>query len=242
MNDARYLFLSAMILATALALILPAHAFAVTPQASSTPTKTFTPSPTISEEDVKESLRDRLKRAIDEKSDEAQQVLGQRERRAILGTLKDRTDSTLTVTTKSEETRFAATTENTTFVKKGKTVTASDAALGDYLIVMGYPGERDVLDARRVVITDGPTDRDTERVLRGTVAKVNQKLKIFELTAPRPAELGGPEILSVSLVKKSTLDVSEIADGDTVVVVGTQTDTHKPNLALLKFKVVNPLP
>lgn len=231
-----------MFLAAVVPLILPLHALAVTPQSSPTPTRTLTPSPTISEEDVKESLRDRLKRAIDEKSDEAQQTLSERQRRAIVGTLKDLTDSTLTLTTKTKETRFAAITDNTVFVKKGKTVTASDAALGDYLIVMGYPGERDILDARRVAITDGPTGRDTERIALGTVVKAKLKLKTFELTVPRPAELGGLEVLSVSLPKKTTLDISEIADGDTLIAVGTQPDKSKPNLTLLKFKVVSPTP
>lgn len=225
-----------------MALTLPVHALAITPQASSTPTRTLTPSPTISEEDVKESLRDRLKRAIDEKSDEAQQMLSERQRRAIVGTLKDLTDSTLTLTTKTRETRFAAINDNTIFIKKGKTVATGDAALGDYLIVMGYPGERDVLDARRVVITDGPTGRDTERIALGTVLKAKLKLKTFELTVPRPAELGGPEVLSVSLPKKTALDISEIADGNTLIVIGTQPDKSKPNLTLLKFKVISPSP
>lgn len=225
-----------------MALALPENALAITPQGSPTPARTLTPSPTISEEDVKESLRDRLKRALDEKSDEAQQALSERQRRAIVGTLKDLTDSTLTLTTKTKETRFAAITDKTVFIRKGKTVAASDAALGDHLIVMGYPGERDILDARRVVITDGPTGRDTERIELGTVLKANLKLKTFELTVPRPTELGGPETLSVSLLKKTTLDISEIADGDTVVVVGTQTDKNKPNLTLLKFKIIDSSP
>lgn len=203
---------------------------------------TVTPGPTTSEQEVKESLRDRLKRAIDEKSDEAQEVLGQRERRAIVGTLKDLTDSTLTLTTKTKEARFSAITDDTVFIRKGKPVATSDVALGDYLIVMGYPGERDVLDAKRVVISDKPTSRDAERVLRGTVATVNPKLKTFTLTVPRPAELGGPETLSVSLLKKSTLNIADIVDGNIVVVVGTQTDKNKPNLTLLKFQIINPSP
>lgn len=225
-----------------LLLAIPAHAVTVAPTASPTSVRTRPPSPTISEEEVKESLRDRLKRAIDEKSDEAQQTLSKRQRRALVGTLKDLTDSTLTLTIKTRETRFAAISDDTAFVKKGKTVTANDAALGDYLIVMGYPGERDILDARRVVITDGPTSRDTERVALGTVLKAKPKLKTFELTVPRPAELGGPEVLSVSLPKKTTLDISEIADGNTLIVVGTQVDKNKPSLTLLAFKVVNPQP
>lgn len=242
MNVSRLLFRFAVFLSVAMMLVLPAHAVTVAPQASGTPTRVLSQSPTISEQEVKESLRDRLKRAIDEKSDEAQQTLNERQRRAIVGTLKDLTDSTLTVTTKTGQARFAAISANTAFVKKGKTVTVKDAALGDHLIVMGYPGERDILDTRRVVITDGPTGRDTERIALGTVLKINLKLKIFELTVPRPAEVGGPETLTVSLPKKTTLDISEIAEGNTIIVIGTQADKNKPSLTLLKFKVISPSP
>lgn len=227
-------------------LLLTAPAsFAVSPTlaptsspAGTSPTPTVKPEPTASDADIRESLQDRLKKAAEEKSAAASQILGTNQKRAIVGILKDLTNNTLTIQLKSGGTKLAALTDKTVFVRKGKTVSQSDLVIGDYTIVMGYINGNNILEVRRVVSVDMPTERPARKIFIGTVVDIDTKHKSFTVSANRPAELGGPETLSVSVPKTSDLDLSKLEKSSTVIIVGLPDEKLPTSLALKAYKLL----
>src|SRR3990167_10348302 len=73
-------------------IVLVPGVFAQSPTPTVKPTKTVSPTPTISEEEVKNSLQERLKKAAQEKGEAADQVLGAKNKLAVVGKLSDRSE------------------------------------------------------------------------------------------------------------------------------------------------------
>lgn len=202
------------------------------------PSATVTPEPTISDSDIRNSLQDRLKKAAEEKSDVASQILGTNQKRAVVGTLKDLTNNTLTIQLKTGATKLAALTDKTVFVRKGKTVTQSDLVIGDYTIAMGYINGNNILETRRVVSIDAPTEQPERKIALGTVTEVDKKHASFTVSSERAAELGGAEVLTIVVTKTSDLDVSKLEINSKLIVVAIP-DTKTPTAFSLKaYKIL----
>ncbi len=109
--------------------------------------------------------------------------------------------------------------DGTTFVKIAKsttTVSFSDVAIGDFIIAMGYKNGNGVLEAERVLITT-PLEPTTRKTLYGEPSDIASK----ELTL---MDQGGRE-WSVEFGKSWVgPELSEIEDGDSIVVVGLAED------------------
>lgn len=230
----------------------PSIALTLTPTARISPTPTGKPraggtptgvppaaTPTVSEEQVKQSLKDRLKKAVEDKSQEAQQVLTSTQRRAVVGTVKDVANNALTITSKNGgATTLAATTDKTTVVKGGKALKFEDIGIGDAVIAMGYPGaQNDVLDTRRIVVVDKLTSRN-EKILLGTASSIKTKTPSLTLTVKQPTELGGDETFTVVVPKKSNVDMSTLIENSQVIIVATVDPKNSSTLNLLKLKVL----
>src|SRR3989338_9146160 len=135
------------------------------------PTLTQAATPTISEEEVKNSLQERLKKAAQEKGEAADQVLGAKNKLAVVGKLSDVSNSTLTIRARGETNELVTTDNETTFVRNNKTVKREDIQIGDWVIVMGYRGDNgnSVVVAKRVVAKDKQTDYPKRTVVKGKV-------------------------------------------------------------------------
>lgn len=225
-------------------MFVPPSAIALSPsptkKVSVTPTKTVTPSvsPTVSESDIRDSIRDRLKKAAEEKSGEAEKVLDARSRRAFVGTVKDITDSTVTLTTRTGVTKLGALAPGTTVMKSGKSIKIKELAIGDAVIAMGYAGNQDVLDVRRVVVIDSFTSRNRERIYFGHITRIDAKTRVFTLSSSRPTELGGAETLEVTVPRGHETSITDLVVNDRVVLVGTVSTTDASSLTLIKLKVL----
>lgn len=223
--------LGQIFLLTVAAAILSRAVFAQTTPGGTTPT----PLPTVSEDDVRQSLQDRLKRAAEEKTGEAKKILGATDRAAVVGILKDIANDTLTIAPKSGTTKMIATTDQTAIVRKGKTVAASDLSIGDFVIAMGYSGGNDTLDARRVVAVEKAPERLKRQVALGIVSEIDRPSRSFTLTVKRPVELGNL-VYQISVPKSISLDFAEFNDGSKLLVVGTPDAKNPQKLSLRLFK------
>lgn len=223
-------------------ILAAAVAFASTPTPSasdkSSPTPAATPQPTISDTDIRESLQDRLRKAAEEKSDVANQIFSAKQKRAIVGTLKDLTNNTLTIQLKAGGTKLAALTDKTVFVRKGKTVSQSDLVIGDYTIAMGYMNGNNLLEAKRVVAVEKPTERPPRKIFIGTVTTVDAKRKSFTVVSDRPAELGGPETLSVTVSKSIDIDLSKLTADTKIIIVALPNEKTPSSLTLTAYKTL----
>lgn len=220
---------------TFFSIIIPVDVFAAATPTISTSLST---TPTISEFDIRDSLQDRLKKAAEAESDTVAQILGASQKKALVGTLKDLTNNTLTVHIKNGGTTLAGITETTTFIRKGKTVKQGDLVIGDFFIVMGYMNGNNLLDAKRVIVVDSPTQRPVRKIVIGTVTEISMKKKSFMATVGRPAELGGPETITVVIPKASDLDLSDLELQSRLLIVALANEKTPPTFTLQAHKIL----
>jgi hypothetical protein len=93
------------------------------------------------------------------------------------GTVTDITDMSIQMkTTNGEIKQISYSSSLTTFAKVGKTTTkiaASDVAIGDYIMALGYTKDNSVLDAFRIIVTQ-PETAEEVKVFYGTVSVKNK--------------------------------------------------------------------
>lgn len=96
-----------------------------------------------------QSVREAIRKRVEEKLAKLS-----KSPKAVVGELKEVTDTTLNITTKNGEI-LAATNEDTKYfrVTKGKQVAVKfeDLVLNDFIVAMGYKNGNNVLDAKRVI-------------------------------------------------------------------------------------------
>ena len=206
-------FLSLFVLAPS------SFAQSASPSASPTPAK-----------EIIESAQERLKKAVQEKADEARKVLDAKNRVAMIGKIKDITSSAITIQLKSGSTGMAAITDQTVIIRNGKPAKYNELSIGDFVISMGYANGKDNFDAKRVIAqTDEPKSRNA-KIIFGTVTKINPDKNTFSITVNRPAELGGPEIIELSAVK-TVVDLTKLNLEDKVIVITVPGKTGQPQVA-----------
>jgi len=165
-----------------------------------------------------ESAQERLKKAVQEDSDQAKKILDAKQRRALTGKIKDITTSAITVQLKSGATKMAAMNDQTVIIRNGKTAKPNEMAIGDFIIAMGYADARDSFDAKRVIAqTDEPKSRNA-KIIFGKITKINPGKNTFSITVNRPAELGGPEVIELSAVK-TVVDLTKLNLEDKVIII-----------------------
>ncbi|GEM_PF-4711017 len=220
--------------------VLAPISFAQSPAPSATPTLSVSPTPlsgvngTLSvptpAKEIIESAQERLKKAVQEKADEARKVLDAKNRIAMIGKIKDITSSAITIQLKSGSTGMAAITDQTVIMRNGKSAKSNELSIGDFVISMGYANGKDNFDAKRVIAqTDEPKSRDA-KIIFGTVAKINPDKNTFSITANRPAELGGPEVIELS-ASKSSIDLTKLNLEDKTLIIAIPGKTGRPLIA-----------
>src|SRR3989338_5772245 len=137
------------------------------PSASPTPAK-----------EIIESAQERLKRAVQEDGDKAKKILDAKQRRALIGKIKDITSSAITIQLKNGSTRMAAISDQTVIMRNGKSAKTNEMAIGDFIIAMGYGNSRDNFDAKRVIGQNAEPESRNPKILFGKVGKINLDKKI----------------------------------------------------------------
>jgi hypothetical protein len=109
--------------------------------------------------------------------------------------------------------------ENTVFInslKKNAEVKEADLAIGDYIIAMGQPNSRKVLDAKKVIITSPLAENKTE-LIAGRIETLT-KTKITLLKIDNETE-------EIALPKKWVgPDIKELEVGQSIFIAGTRDD------------------
>ncbi|MEK7111665.1 MAG: hypothetical protein AAB856_03655 [Patescibacteria group bacterium] len=204
-------------------LLLPPLSFAQSPS----PTLSASPTPT---QQIMDSAQERLKKAVQEKADEAKKVLDAKQRRALIGKIKDITSSAITIQLKNGSTKMAAITDQTVIMRNGKTAKPNEMAIGDFVIAMGFTDPRDNFDAKRIIGQNTEPESRDAKIIFGTIGKVNLDKKTFSVITNRPAELGGPETIELSPFKTS-VDITKINPEDKILVIVTPGKTGQPQVA-----------
>ena len=204
------------------------------------PTPTQAATPTISEDEVKNSLQERLKKTAQEKGDKADQVLGAKNKLAVVGKLSDVSNNTLTIRTRGETNELVTTDAETTFVRNNKTVKREDIQIGDWVIAMGYRGDNgnSVVIAKRVVAKDKQTEYPKRVSIMGKVTSDKMQVTSDKKTFKIEADGGKKEIFTVTVTAKSKITTDDIGEGKTVVLIGEPDKNDENKLTLKAIRIL----
>lgn len=187
----------------------------ITPIASAQ-SPTLSASPTVTQESIDAVRESLIKANLPENVDRAKKILDAKQRRALIGKIKDITSSAITIQLKSGATKMAAINEQTVIIRNGKTAKPNEMAIGDFIIAMGYAS--DSFTAKRVIAqATEPKSRDA-KIIFGKVSKINPDKNTLSITTNRPAELGGAEVIGLSAAK-TVVDLIKLNLEDKVIVI-----------------------
>ncbi len=205
---------------------------------STTPTVAATP--TISEEEINNSLQERIKKAVEVGGDKADQVLGAKNKLAVVGKLSDVSNNTLTVRARGETNELVTTGSETTFVRNGKTAKREDIQIGDWVIAMGQRGDNgnSVVVAKRVVAKDKPTEYPKRTAVKGKVT--SDKLQVTSDKKTFKIETVGEkaEVFTATVTAKSKIATDGIGEGKTVVLIGEPDKNDAAKLTVKAIKIL----
>lgn len=107
-------------------------------------------------EEIEKSLQDRIKKALDENLDTAQEVVEQSQLKAVVGVIDSLTQSQITVRvnpdTTAEYLHQVSFTSETQLTKSGKSIDSDDLEINSYIIAIGQPSSSTLLQADRIIL------------------------------------------------------------------------------------------
>lgn len=184
----------------------------------------FPEEPTPTPEEENQEGEDSVGEKIQEKISQARRLP-----LAYLGTITDISDTSLQVRILSGEIGQVTVAEGADLVKvndDSESIEFSDLAIGDFIVAMGFKGENEVLITSRLLVTD-PVDAPSIQVLLGEVLEINTNELMLkpdsgeELTVDIPRQR---EILTYEDEEVTELELSDIAEGATIIVSGTESE------------------
>jgi len=149
--------------------------------------------------------------------------------KAYIGTVTDITDSTIQIKTAASEIKqISVSASGTTVVNStgttSKTVKATDLAIGDFVVAMGYVDGNSVLDAQRILITNSITEPKIT-VAEAKVVSTTKKVLTVNVISDNSQDTVQPDvntdIESVTNGTSKTAKFSTIGAGDTIIYVVT---------------------
>lgn len=146
--------------------------------------------------------------------------------KAYVGTITDISKSTYQIKNQKGEIEQLSFTENTSFVKIDKTtksITSEDVAIGDSIIAMGFKNGNEVLEAKRILVTDLP--EDTKRDIKLVKIIKLSKTEIVGNYLNNQEELvtsvdSDTDYLLIKDLKVSTLKLTDLEKDQIIYIFG----------------------
>ncbi len=222
--------------------LLAKSVLAVSPVPS--PTLTLSPTPTTSignnvEEKVKE-IRDAVKEKVRQKIEEVK--LGQK--RAYFGDVKEINDTTLVLSTSGGDKSIIVAEDAAIVGKGGKKITLQDIVVGNFCIAIGYVGENDILDGRRIIIVTKPKPVNRE-VVFGIVTDTSDEEKVLTVKNEKKNIVYTVEVTDKTIITRKAegnVEKAKFADvqkGDRLVAIGASSENEEK---FITAKIIHIIP
>lgn len=165
--------------------------------------------------------------------------------KAYIGTVTDIAESTIQIKSMdSQIQQISAEQDEVTVVNTkettSKTVKLTDIAIGDFIIAMGYTDGNEVLEAKRILVSNTPTEQKINVTLF-RVSSVGKKsvdvtpISGGETITVTPEKNTG--IYSFSEGKTKSIKLTDILENDTIIVVTDATGT--PLITRSVYKLIS---
>ncbi len=182
------------------------------------------PSPSPDDERIKQKVEERIEKVLSSAEEE--------QKRALVGTLKSVTNSTLTIETQAGDFQAKIASEATILNENRKEIEIDDLKIGSNIIAMGFFDDQDVLDAKRVVMTEEFQIPETDSVF-GLVTDISQEEKVLTIKHPKTQTVYMVDIGTKTKITKRVkgevkeISFSEIEENDLLVVIGKPEENEE---------------
>ncbi|MFC1711267.1 hypothetical protein ACFLZ1_01640 [Patescibacteria group bacterium] len=174
----------------------------------------------ISDDDVKEKIKEKLEEVIDKSLDD---VKGAIEERIIkkyygyTGDVKSVTDSTIVIASPAGDKEVEVASQAALLkVMSGEgksTIELADIETGDFVLVIGLKKDGDLLLGKRVIISDSPTSPTERKILNGKVKEIDdQKISFGSNGDKNTITISKNTVLKVNGKEKPLVDDIQIGD------------------------------
>lgn len=137
---------------------------------------------------------------------------------SYIGTVTEKTQNTIEVKTKNDQIKQAVLAKDTVFIdlrNKQKKISFEDIAIGDFLAILGYKSKNDLLEGKRIILTNDEDLKEREILfakinkIEGKKVSVKSANETFNLLFPKKWE--GPEI-------------KDLKEDDNIALVGKRNE------------------
>lgn len=182
------------------------------------------PSPSPDDERIKQKVEERIEKVLS--------TAEQGQKRALVGILKSIANSTLTIETQGGNFQAKVAIDAIILNEDREEIELDDLAIGNNLIAMGYFDNQNVLDAKRVVITEEFQIPETESVF-GLVTDISQEEKVLTIKHPKSATVYMVDVGTKTKITKRVegevkeIKFSDIEENDRLVVIGKPEENEE---------------
>lgn len=198
----------------------------------------------ISEEEVKEKIKERLEKVVNEGLDKIKGVIKEKKTEKIyayVGKIKSINNHNLTIKTifgdKQVEVASQAAILKVIPKKSKTTINLEDLELDQFVIAMGPKKEEGVLEGKRLIIAPQPSVSLKRKVLWGKVVEIDDKKVTFKTNEEQESIIIGSKTkLKIVGIEKPTIDDIQIGDHLSAIV----TLDKKGQIGLTRVVLVIP--
>lgn len=215
---------------------LPAKAISPTPTAS----PSVTPTLSGNLEDKIQEIREEVKKKVREKIEEIKKGT----KAAYAGEIINISDLTLTLNAPTGERKVQIATDTAIISLGGRKVTPPDLKVGNFILAMGYLGDNNLLEAKRIVVANKPKLVIRE-VAFGKVTDISSDEKIITVKNEKRNLLYTIEVTDKTIITKKIdgsvkkVKFADIAIGDRLVAIGTPTENEEK---IIVAKLIHVIP
>lgn len=196
-------------------------------------------------EEIEKSLQDRIKKALNENLDTAQEVVEQSQLKAVVGVIDSLTQSQITVRvnpdTTSEYLHQVSFTNETQLTKSGKSIDPDDLEINSYIIAIGQPSSSTLLQADRIILDTYTKPSIYVQVAYATITDIDLDNDTITLLNSHP-ELEEPlDITSKTniLLNGQAQEISDLQPNQRTTVIFTVNESR--DTVTLNTLIVFPL-
>lgn len=161
--------------------------------------------------DVQETIKERLKKVVDEKKDQIKGITSGQEVKGFIGTIKRVSEETVTVESR-RGTLIIPVSEGVSIVQEGKAFKLSDIEIDSQVTVIGYQ-DGDEFTAKRILVHKTKIPAQQKSIAIGNVQKIDKTSitiktrqgedKVFSFTAKTPFENMLGDTIKVASIEES---------------------------------------
>ena len=196
-------------------------------------------------EEIEKSLQDRIKKALNENLDTAQEVVEQSQLKAVVGVIDSLTQSQITVRvnpdTTSEYLHQVSFTSETQLTKSGKSIDSDDLEINSYIIAIGQPSSSTLLQADRIILDTYTKPSIYVQVAYATITDIDLDNDTITLLNSHPELEESLDITSKTniLLNGQAQEISDLQPNQRTTVIFTVNESR--DTVTLNTLIVFPL-